>query len=49
VKTYPDAGHSFTDRAPLQALSRITGFGENKEAAADAWQRVFAFFGQHLR
>jgi carboxymethylenebutenolidase len=49
VKTYPDAGHSFADRAPLQALSRITGFGENKEAAADAWQRVFAFFGQHLQ
>ena len=48
VKTYPHAGHSFADRAPLQALSRITGFGENKEAAADAWQRVFAFFGHHL-
>jgi len=49
VKTYPHAGHSFADRAPLQALSRITGFGENKEAAADAWQRVFAFFGHHLQ
>jgi carboxymethylenebutenolidase len=49
VKTYPHAGHSFADRAPLQPLSRITGFGENKEAAADAWQRVFAFFGQHLQ
>jgi carboxymethylenebutenolidase len=48
VKTYPHAGHSFADRAPLQALSRIIGFGENKEAAADAWQRVFAFFRQHL-
>jgi carboxymethylenebutenolidase len=30
-------------------LSRITGFGENEEAAADAWQRVFAFFSQHLQ
>ena len=49
VKTYPHAGHSFADRAPLQALSRITGFGENKEAAADAWQRVFTFFDQHLQ
>jgi len=49
VKTYPGAGHSFADRAPLQALSRILGFGENEEAAADAWQRVFAFFGEHLR
>jgi len=49
VKTYPRAGHSFADRAPLQALSRIAGFGEDKEATADAWQRVFSFFGQHLR
>ena len=49
MKTYLHAGHSFADRAPLQALSRITGFGENKEAAADAWQRVFAFFGHHLQ
>ena len=49
VKTYPDTGHSFADRAALQAISRIFGFGENEEAAADAWQRVFTFFGQHLR
>jgi carboxymethylenebutenolidase len=49
VKTYPHTGHSFADRAPLQAVSRIIGFGENKEAAADAWQRVFTFFGQHLQ
>ena len=37
-KTYPHTGHSFADRAPLQAVSRIIGFGENKDAAADAWQ-----------
>jgi len=49
VKTYPDAGHSFADRAPFHALFRITGFGENKQATADAWQRVFTFFGQHLQ
>jgi carboxymethylenebutenolidase len=49
VKTYPDTGHSFADRAPLQAISRIFGFGENEQAAADAWQRVFTFFDQHLR
>jgi carboxymethylenebutenolidase len=48
VKTYPHAGHSFADRAPLQALSRIIGFGENEAASADAWERVFAFFDQHL-
>jgi len=48
VKTYPDAGHSFADRAPLQALARIVGFGQNEDATADAWRRVYAFFDQHL-
>ncbi|GAB2641370.1 dienelactone hydrolase family protein [Prescottella soli] len=49
VKTYPHAGHSFADRAPLQALARIAGFGQNEEATADAWRRVYAFFDQHLQ
>jgi carboxymethylenebutenolidase len=49
VKTYPKTGHSFADRVPLEKLSRIVGFGENKEAAADAWLRVFTFFNQHLQ
>jgi carboxymethylenebutenolidase len=48
VKTYPGAGHSFADKAPVQPIAKILGFGENREAADDAWQRVFAFFGQHL-
>lgn len=48
VKTYPHTGHSFADRTPLQALSRIIGFGEDREAADDAWRRVFAFFDRHL-
>ena len=52
VKVYPDAGHSFMStqeglmgkvgpRTPMHA-------GLNEPAAADAWQRVFAFFGEHL-
>jgi carboxymethylenebutenolidase len=49
VKTYPDVGHSFADHAPLQSISRIIGFGQNDDAANDAWQRVFAFFSEHLR
>ena len=49
VKTYPHAGHSFADRVPLQALSRIMGFGQNDDATADAWRRVYAFFDQHLQ
>ena len=32
--------------APLAALARLN---YDKEAAEDAWQRVFAFFGRYLR
>jgi len=51
VKVYPAAGHSFmspkpTTMAPLTALARLK---YDKEAAEDAWQRIFAFFGQYLR
>jgi carboxymethylenebutenolidase len=49
VKTYPKAGHSFADYAPLQPISRIMGFGQNEAAAEDAWRRVFTFFDEHLR
>jgi carboxymethylenebutenolidase len=36
---YPDAPHSFFN----------AGEAHRPEAAADAWQRTLAFFGQHLR
>jgi carboxymethylenebutenolidase len=49
VKVYPHAGHSFANKLPAQLLLRITGFGYNEAAADDAWARVFAFFGEHLR
>ena len=49
IKAYPDAGHSFANKLPAQPLIRITGFGYNEAAEADAWSRVFAFFGEHLR
>jgi carboxymethylenebutenolidase len=29
-------------------LLRITGAKPNPEAAADAWQRIEKFFGEHL-
>jgi carboxymethylenebutenolidase len=48
IKVYPDAGHSFANLLPAQPLLRITGFGYNEAATADAWTRVFAFFGEHL-
>jgi carboxymethylenebutenolidase len=48
IKTYPGAGHSFANKLPAQPLIRITGFGYNEAAEADAWSRVFAFFREHL-
>ncbi len=54
VKEYPEAGHSFLNDAPTGSAavrfltSRIMGAGPNPEAAADAWQRIEAFFGEHL-
>lgn len=49
IKVYPHAGHSFANKLPGQPLIRIAGFGYNDVATADAWARVFAFFGEHLR
>jgi carboxymethylenebutenolidase len=48
IKVYPDAGHSFANTLPAQPLLRITGFGYDRAATEDAWNRVFAFFGEHL-
>ncbi|MBC7440938.1 MAG: dienelactone hydrolase family protein [Ramlibacter sp.] len=54
VVEYPDAGHAFLNDAesgPVAlrfVLKRILGAGPNPEATADAWQRIEAFFGEHL-
>jgi carboxymethylenebutenolidase len=48
IKTYSHAGHSFANKLPAQPLIRVAGFGYNENATADAWARVFAFFGEHL-
>lgn len=52
VVEYPDAGHSFANRLPFgppAPLRRIVGLGYHHESSEDAWRRVFAFFGEHLR
>jgi carboxymethylenebutenolidase len=49
IKVYPGAGHSFANALPAQPLLRITGFGYDEAATEDAWSRVFAFFGEHLK
>jgi carboxymethylenebutenolidase len=49
VKEYAGVGHSFANKLPAQPLVRIAGFGYDEAATRDAWARVFAFFGEHLR
>ncbi|ORW92902.1 carboxymethylenebutenolidase [Mycobacterium sp. IEC1808] len=49
IKDYPGVGHSFANTLPAQPLLRIAGFGYDQAATDDAWSRVFAFFGEHLK
>jgi carboxymethylenebutenolidase len=51
VKVYPEAGHSFMSPRPaaLAPLTALTRTKYDKAAAEDAWQRIFAFFGQYLK
>jgi len=54
VKEYPGAGHAFLNDAESGprvlrfVLRRILGAGPDPVAAADAWQRIDAFFGAYL-
>ncbi|MGW5524658.1 dienelactone hydrolase family protein [Gordonia sp. NPDC003950] len=48
VKVYQGVGHSFANQMPGQPIARIVGFGYDATATADAYERVFAFFGEHL-
>jgi carboxymethylenebutenolidase len=54
LKEYPDAGHAFLNDAEdgpaaMRFLTkRILGVGPSPKAAADAWMRIEAFFGEHL-
>lgn len=54
AKVYPDAGHSFLNDAVtgpwfMRPLAKVTGMGPEPVSAADAWQRIDAFFDRHLR
>lgn len=52
VKQYPHAGHSFmNDHAlftPLRLAAGIAGIAFSGPEAEDAWQRILAFFAEHL-
>ena len=55
VKEYPDSGHAFMN--PHQAggpffgflLGKVMGAKPNPADATDAWNRIEAFFGEHLK
>ena len=50
VKEYPGAGHSFmNDYGRVMVLLKVMGIGYDAGAAEDAWRRILAFFGRHLR
>jgi len=50
VKVYPDTGHRFMTKASGAAavLARFARMPYQESDAADAWRRIFAFFGEHL-
>jgi carboxymethylenebutenolidase len=53
VKVYPTAGHSFLNHAQngpvvFRPLMKISHVGPDPVAAADAWRRIEAFFGEYL-
>jgi carboxymethylenebutenolidase len=54
VKSYEQAGHSFFSKVDgwQGLLARIPtgmGVGYQEEAAEDGWQRILAFFDEHVR
>ena len=53
VKEYENAGHSFMNRlhvpGPIKPLLGVTGFDYVHDASEDAWRRILAFFGEHVR
>ncbi|CAN5696667.1 dienelactone hydrolase family protein [soil metagenome] len=53
VKEYPGVGHSFMNDwgtpEALQVVTRAAGFFYSEPEAEDAWTRILAFFGDHLK
>jgi carboxymethylenebutenolidase len=50
VKVYPGSGHRFMTQASgaSAVLARFARMTYQEADAADAWQRIYAFFGEHL-
>ena len=50
VEVYPGSGHRFMTETsgPAAVLARFTRMSYQEADAADAWRRIFGFFGEHL-
>ncbi len=50
IKTYPGSGHRFMSEASGAGavLAKVAGMSYEPHDAADSWERIYAFFGQHL-
>jgi carboxymethylenebutenolidase len=52
IKEYPNVGHCFMNdlrtRGPLKIIEHIARMEYSAPEAEDAWQRILAFFGEHL-
>jgi carboxymethylenebutenolidase len=50
VKVYPGASHAFMNEieGASGVMTRVMGMRYQPDAAADAWRRIFAFFGEYL-
>ena len=50
VKVYRGSGHRFLSEASGAGavLARLTRMSYQETDAEDAWQRIYAFFGEHL-
>jgi carboxymethylenebutenolidase len=52
IKEYAGVGHSFMNDwgtpGPLKVIERVAGMAYSRPEAEDAWQRILAFFGEHL-
>ncbi|TNC40986.1 dienelactone hydrolase family protein [Mumia zhuanghuii] len=54
VTVYDGAGHGFLNESEggpraIQPVLRVTGIGPDSKAASQAWERIGAFFAEHLR
>lgn len=50
IKIYPKASHSFFQdyTGAVGVVMKVTGMTYKPAACSDSWDRIFAFFGEHL-